>query len=208
MAKNITEKVNESITLDNQLIWDQMPPFSSYNVPVCALVSWVLYSRTCKSGNQGDAQHVWNRQATHPRHFTWQRMDMKIAVGDMEVPSMGCVSHTSAQDIPILNRNTASWLVNSEKPHFIMHSILTDPLSPYIHSHSSPPPPHTHLPFRHTKPKTHCVNWLGLHVSLWKVQHQLVNLQMLKNSEWILTSFKFTEQQKFKSHALTLVSRN
>ena len=83
MAKNITAKVTEFITLDNQLIavvgdqgflrhleflnrWNAPPsrhnigltPLSSYKVPVCALVSWVSYSRACKTGSRGDTERV------------------------------------------------------------------------------------------------------------------------------------------------------
>ena len=72
MVTNITEKVTELIALDNQLIsvvedqgflrhleflnpWYALSslhyitflPLSSYNVPVCTLVLWVSYSRTC-----------------------------------------------------------------------------------------------------------------------------------------------------------------
>ena len=35
-----------------------LTPLSSYFVPVCALVLCVLYSRACKTGNLGDAEHV------------------------------------------------------------------------------------------------------------------------------------------------------
>ena len=94
MVTNITEKVIELIALDNQLIsvvedqgflrhleflnpWYALSslhyvtflPLSSYNVPVCTLVWWVSYSRTC------NVERVWNRQATRPRHFTWQRKE-------------------------------------------------------------------------------------------------------------------------------------
>ena len=76
MATNITERVIKLISLNNQLIsvvedrgflviWSffnplyalpslhdiTLTPVSSYNVPVCALVSWVSYSRACKTGN-------------------------------------------------------------------------------------------------------------------------------------------------------------
>ena len=54
----------------------------------------ISYSKACKTDNQGDAERVWNRQATHPRHFTWQCKEYEKAVDDMEVPSVGCVSHT------------------------------------------------------------------------------------------------------------------
>ena len=79
MAKNITEKVTELITLDNQLIsviedqgflhhpeflnprlfqhYITLTPLSSYTVSVCALVSWVSDSRACKTGYRGDAEH-------------------------------------------------------------------------------------------------------------------------------------------------------
>ena len=72
-----------------------LTPLSSYNVPVCALVLCVLYSRACKTGNLGDAERVWNRQATRPCHFTWQCKEY-VKMDDMEVPSVGCVSNTSA----------------------------------------------------------------------------------------------------------------
>ena len=81
MATNIAESVIKLITLDNQLIsvvenqcfprhleflnplyapsslhYITLIPFLSYIVPVCALVSWVSYSRACKTGNRGDAE--------------------------------------------------------------------------------------------------------------------------------------------------------
>ena len=83
VATNITERVIKLITLDNQLIsmvedqgflyhleflnprcalpslhYITLTPLSSYNVPVCSLGSWVSYSRACKTGNRGDAEHV------------------------------------------------------------------------------------------------------------------------------------------------------
>ena len=83
MANNITEKVTELIALDNQPIsvvedqgflrhleflnpWYALPslhyitltPLLSYNVPVCALVLLVSYSRACKTSNRGDAECV------------------------------------------------------------------------------------------------------------------------------------------------------
>lgn len=86
------------------------------------------------------------------------------------------------------------------QPHLIMHSILIDPLSPY----SRLP---LRLPFRPARPKTQCVNWWGLQVSLWRVQHRAVNLQMSKHSEWALTSFEFKEQES-KTPDLILVGQN
>ena len=50
-------------------------PLSSYNKLVCALVWWVSYSRACTTGNQGDAERMWYRQANRQRHFTWQRKE-------------------------------------------------------------------------------------------------------------------------------------
>ena len=60
-------------------------PLQSYSVPVCTLVWWVSYSRTCKTDSRGDAERVILRDNVR---------NMKKAVDDMEVPSMGCVSHT------------------------------------------------------------------------------------------------------------------
>ena len=82
MAKNISEKATEFTTLDNQLISvveDQ--GFLQLQRAVCTLVLWVSYSRACKTGNRGDAERVWNRQATRPRHFTWQRKEYEKSSG-------------------------------------------------------------------------------------------------------------------------------
>ena len=120
MATNITERVIKLITLDNQLIsmvedqgflchleflnprcalpslhYITLTPLSSYNVPVCSLGSWVSYSRACKTGNRGDAEHVWNRQARHPHNFTWQLKEYEQSSG-WHGGSVSCVSHTSA----------------------------------------------------------------------------------------------------------------
>ena len=91
MATNITEKVIELIALDNQLIsvvkdqgflchleflnpqyaipslhYITLTPLSSYNISVCALVSWVSYSRACKTGNRGDAERCEiDKQCVH-----------------------------------------------------------------------------------------------------------------------------------------------
>ena len=71
MSTNITESAIKFIALDNQLMFvveDQgflrhlailyIYSTLSCNVPVCALVWWVSYSRACKTGNQGDADRV------------------------------------------------------------------------------------------------------------------------------------------------------
>ena len=48
---------------------------------VCALVSWVSYRTACKTGNWGEAESMWNRQATHPRYFTWQVKEYEKSSG-------------------------------------------------------------------------------------------------------------------------------
>ena len=52
-----------------------LTPLLSYNMPVCTLVSWVSHIGACKTGNWGDVENVWNRQATWPRHFTRQHKE-------------------------------------------------------------------------------------------------------------------------------------
>ena len=61
---------------------------------VWALVWWVSYSRACKTDSR--CWMLWNRRPTWPRHFTWQHKENVKAVDDMEVPSVGCISHTLA----------------------------------------------------------------------------------------------------------------
>ena len=119
MAKNITETVIKSMALDNQLIsvvedqgflchleflnpqyalssrhYITFLPLSSYNVPVCAPVSWVSYSRACKQATEEqrntrdiDKQHIHVILHDNIRN-------MKKAVDDREVPSVCCISHT------------------------------------------------------------------------------------------------------------------
>ena len=61
---------------------------------MCALVWWVSYSRACNTGNRGDVE----RREIDKQHVHVILRDnvrnMKKAVDDMEVPSVGCVSHT------------------------------------------------------------------------------------------------------------------
>ena len=120
MATNITGRVIKLIALDNQLIsvvedgsflchleflnpqyalpslhYITSTPLSSYNMLVCAPVSWVSYSRACKTDSRRDARCVWYKEAMHPcLFFTWQRKEYVKAVDDMKVPSVCCVSHT------------------------------------------------------------------------------------------------------------------
>ena len=68
-----------------------------FRVTTCALVSWVSYSRACKAGNPGDAECVWNRQATCPRHFMWQRKVYEKSKGWYGGTKRGLrLTHTSA----------------------------------------------------------------------------------------------------------------
>ena len=144
MAKNVTEKVIRLIALDNQLIsvvedqgflhhleflnpWYALPslhyitltPLSSYNVPVCTLVLWVSYSRTCKTGNRGDVEHMSNRQATRPCNFTHT---LKLAVHE------GLLSQCSATDSPANTRKVVGHCCNSicriRKRHMKVYTLF------------------------------------------------------------------------------------
>ena len=121
-VKNIIEKVIKLIALDHQFIsmvehqsflchleflnpqyalpsqhYITLTPLSSYNVPLCTLVSCVLYSRACETGNWGDAERVWNRQATCPRHFMWQCKEYEKSNGWYGGTKCGLhPTHTSA----------------------------------------------------------------------------------------------------------------
>ena len=96
MSTNVTERVIKLISLEYQLISvveDQgflchleflnpryaLPSlhyidstFELQHAGTSALVSWVSYSRACKTGNLGDAECVWHRQAVCPHYFMWQ----------------------------------------------------------------------------------------------------------------------------------------
>ena len=99
-----------------------------------ALVSWVSYSRACKTGNRGDAERVWNRQAMRPRYFMRQRKEF-VKSNDMEVPSVGA-SHTlqmtahkySVTDSPANTRNVVGQCCNSicriRKSHMKVYALF------------------------------------------------------------------------------------
>ena len=115
---NITEKLTEFIALDNQLIsvvedqgflrhleflnaqcaqpsqhYITFLPLSSYNVSLCALDSWVSYSRASKQATE----EMLNTCEIDKQHDV---RNMKKAVDGMEAPSVSTlhfsVSHTSA----------------------------------------------------------------------------------------------------------------
>ena len=72
-------------------------PLSSYNVLVCAIVTWVSYSRACKTGNRVDTERVWNKQATCPWNFTCQRKEYEKSNGWYGGTKHGlCCVHMSA----------------------------------------------------------------------------------------------------------------
>ena len=75
---------------------------SSYNVLVCALVSWVSYTRACKTGNRGNAECVWNRPTTGWCHFTWQPKEYVKSNGWYGATKRGLhLGHTSTLQLAV-----------------------------------------------------------------------------------------------------------
>ena len=66
---------------------------SSYNMLVFALVLWISYSRACKTGNWGDAEHA-NRQIDKQCVHVILHDKVRSMQKAMEVPSVDCVMHT------------------------------------------------------------------------------------------------------------------